>query len=52
MHDAPLWIATTGSLSKAGTLCETSFTGAPTQMVQTQKDGFDTNVVCAMWPDS
>jgi hypothetical protein len=47
LHDAPLWIATTGSLSNARTLCETSFTGAPTQMVQTQKDGFDTNVVCA-----
>jgi hypothetical protein len=52
LHNAPLWIATTGSLSKASTLCETSFTGAPTQMVQTQKDGFDTNVVCATWPDS
>jgi hypothetical protein len=47
LHDAPLWIATAGSTDAAKKLCSTSFTGARTQMVQTQKDGFDTNVVCA-----
>jgi hypothetical protein len=47
LQDAPLWIATVGSLGQARSLCATSFTGARTQMVQTQKDGFDTNVVCA-----
>jgi hypothetical protein len=47
LHAAPLWIATAGSLSKARSLCGTTFTGARTQMVQTEQDGLDTNVACA-----
>ena len=46
LHSAPLWIATAGSSSSAPAKCSTSFTGGPTEMVQFQKDGFDTNTKC------
>jgi hypothetical protein len=46
LHTAPLWIATAGSSSSAPAKCSTSFTGGPTEMVQFQKDGFDTNTKC------
>jgi hypothetical protein len=47
LHDAPLWIATAGSSSTARNMCSTSFTGAPTKMVQIAgNDGFDTNLLC------
>jgi hypothetical protein len=47
LHSAPLWVATRATSTTARKMCSTSFTGAPTRMVQfLGLDGFDTNLTC------